>query len=186
MLSKKTTRYDFREMVPKSSLTFSGGTVYYHNEISDGASVSRLVKFMVPQTSFSEKFETNPFHFQQLDLEALRLNCEGSLVGVTPSNLNENLVCSYYHSFKALGFQFGGSDKTLDNFENNICLVFKLTAHYHIEDNTLPPELTGARLGLELKFSKAITDPERLILLGERMSTELIDRKREKIKFSSI
>ena len=54
------------------------------------------------------------------------------------------------------------------------------------EDNTIRPELTGARLGLELKFSKAVSNPIRLIVLGERSSIVLIDRNREVIKSSSI
>ena len=64
--------------------------------------------------------------------------------------------------------------------------MFKLTADYPIEDNTIRPELTGARLGLELKFSKAVAKPIRLIVLGERRSVVLVDRNREVIKNSSI
>ena len=186
MLSKKAAHYDFREIVPKSFLISSGVTMYYRDDIFNRAPISRLVMFMVPETSFSGNFETNPFHFRLMDLETVRLNREGSLVGATPLHLNDNLVRSYYQSLKALGFEHGGNGITLGNFENHFCLVFKLTADYHIEDNTIRPELTGARLGLELKFSKATTDPVRLILLGERRSVLLIDRNREVIKNSSI
>ena len=59
-------------------------------------------------------------------------------------HLNDNLVRSYYNTLKALGFEHGGNGITLDNFNNHFCLVFKLTADYHIEDNTIRPELTGA------------------------------------------
>ena len=142
--------------------------------------------FMVPETRFSGNFETNPFHFQQMGLETVRLNHEGSLVSATPLHRNDNLVRSYYQSLKALGFEHGGIGITLGNFENHFCLVFKLTVDYHIEDNTIHPELTGARLGLELKFSKAATDAVRPIVLVERRSVVLIDRNREVIKNSSI
>ena len=160
--------------------------MYYRDDIFNRAPISRLVLFLVPETSFSGNFETNPFHFQQMDLESVRINREGSLVGATPMHLNDNLVRSYYNTLKALGFEHGGNGITLDNFGHHFCLVFKLTADYHIEDNTIRPELTGARLGLELKFSKATSKPIRLILLGERRSVVLIDRNREVIKNSSI
>ena len=186
MLSKKAAHYDFREMVPKSFLISSGVTMYYRDDLFNRAPISRLVLFLVPETSFSGNFETNPFHFQQMDLETVRINREGALVGATPLHLNDNLVRSYYNTLKALGFEHGGNGITLDNFNNHFCLVFKLTADYHIEDNTIRPELTGARLGPELKFSKATTKPIRLILMGERRSIVLIDRNREVIKNSSI
>ena len=185
MLSKKAAHYDFREIMPKSFLISSGVTMYYRDDIFNRAPISRLVMFMVPETSFSGNFETNHLHFSLMDLETVRLNREGSLVGATPLHLNDNLVRSYYQSLKALGFENGGNGITLGNFENHFCLFFKLTADYHIEDNIIRPELTGARLGLELKFSKATIDPVRLILLGERRSVVLIDRNREVIKNSS-
>ena len=186
MLSKKAAHYDFREIVPKSFLISSGVTMYYRDDIFNRAPISRLVMFMVPETSFSGNFETNPFHFRLMDLETVRLNREGSLVGATPPHLNDNLVRFFHQSLKALGFEHGGNGITLGIFENHFCLLFKLTADYHIEDNAIRPELTGARLGLELKFSKTTTDPVRLILLGERRSVVLIDRNREVIKHSSI
>ena len=100
----------------------------------------------------------------------MRLTREGALVGATPMHLNDNLIRSHYTTPKASGFEHGGNGITLENFRDHFCLVFKLTADYHIEDNTIRPELTGARLGLELKFSKAVSNPIRLIVLGERRS----------------
>ena len=138
---------------------------------------------MVPETSFSGNFETNLFHFQQVDLEVVRLNREGALVGATPMHLNDNLVSSHYNTLKSLDFEHGENRITLDNFGDHFCLVFELTADCHIEDNTIRPELTGARLGL--KFSKAVSKPIRLLVLGERRSVVLVDRNREFIKNSS-
>ena len=170
MLSKKAAHYDFRETVPKSFLISSGVTMYYRDDIFNRAPISRLVLFMVPETSFSGNFVTNPFHFQQMGLEVVRLTREGALVGATPMHLNDNLIRSYYTTLKALGFEHGGNGITLENFRDYFCLVFKLTADYHIEDNTIRPELTGARLGLELKFSKAVSNPIRLIVWGETLN----------------
>ena len=182
---KEAAHYDFREIVSKSFLISSGVTTYYRDDIFNRAPISRLVLFMVPETSFSGNFETNPFHFRLLDLETIRLNRKGSLVGATPLHLNDNLVRSYYQSLKALAFERGGNGITLDNFENHFCLVFKLTADYHMEDNTIHAELTGARFGSWTEVFKSHYRHSP-ILLGERRSVVLADRNREVIKNSSI
>ena len=76
----------------------------------------------------------------------MRLTRGGVLVGATPMHLNDNLIRSYYTTLKALGSENGGIGIPSENFPDHFCLVFKLTADYHFEDNTIRPELTGARL----------------------------------------
>ena len=63
MLSKKAAQYDFRETVPMSFRISSGVTMYYQDGIFNRAPIRSLVLFMVPETSFSGNFVTNPFHF---------------------------------------------------------------------------------------------------------------------------
>ena len=77
MLSKKAAHYDFREIVPKSFLISTGVAMYYRDDMFNRAPISRLVMFIVSETSFCGNFETNPFHFQLTDLETVRLNREG-------------------------------------------------------------------------------------------------------------
>ena len=95
MLSKKAAHYDFREIVPKPFLISSGVTMYFRDYIFNRAPISRLGMFMVPETSFSGNFETNPFPFRLMNLETVRLNREGSLDGATLLHLNDKLVRSY-------------------------------------------------------------------------------------------
>ena len=185
-LTRKAAQYDFREVVAKSFLFAEGVTLYYKDDIFNRAPISRLVLLMIPETSFSGSYRTNPFHFQRLGLDTVRINREGNVVGGTPLSMNSSLVRAYYTTLKALSFEHGGNGITLDTFENHFCLVFRLTADYHINDNTIRPELTAARLGLELKFKEPTTKAIRLILLGERRSVVLIDRNREVIKNSNI
>ena len=64
--------------------------MYYRDDLFNRAPISRLVLVLVPETSFSGNFETFPFHFQQMDLETVRINREGALVGATPLHLNDN------------------------------------------------------------------------------------------------
>ena len=40
----------------------------------------------------------------------------------------------------------------LSNFRNHFNPVFSLTSNMHLGDSSICPKLTGARLGVELKF----------------------------------
>ena len=53
---------------------------------------------------------------------------------------------------KALSFEHSGNGIFVEDFEHHFCLAFQLTADLLIDDGTIRQELTGARLGLELKF----------------------------------
>ena len=75
-----------------------------------------------------------------------------------------------------------GNGITLDEFDDHFTPVFRLTADLSIDDNTIRPELTGARLAIELKFQKAVPNPIRLILFGVRRSVAFADCNREVVK----
>ena len=87
---------------------------------------------------------------------------------------------------KAFGFERSGNGIILEDFEHHFCLAFQLTADLLIDDGTIRPELTGAQLGLELRFTTVTGVPIRLIGPGERRSVVFIDRNREVLKNSTI
>ena len=59
------------------------------------APISRLVLFLVSETSFGGNVEAIPFQFQKLDLETARIIRERAIAGATPLHLNDNVVRSY-------------------------------------------------------------------------------------------
>ena len=185
-LSKKAAQYDFRETLPKSFLIASGTSVYCRDDIFNRAPISRLVVAMVPESSFTGSYTTNPFHFSKHDLGSVRITREGAAVGCTPLSVEHSDIRAYFCTMEALGFEHDGNGITIDNFNAHYCLVFKLTADLHLNDGTIRPELTGGRLALELKFQKPVTEPIRLLLLGERRSLVVIDKNREVVKNSTI
>ena len=83
---------------------------------------------------------------------------------------------------KALGFDHRGNGVILEDLEHNFCLAFQLTADLLSDDGTTRPELTGARLRLELNFTTVTGDPIRLIVLWGRHSVVFIDRNSEIVK----
>ena len=87
---------------------------------------------------------------------------------------------------RSLGFDHGGNTINLSNLSNHFNPVFTLTSDLHLGDSSIRPELTGARLGVELKFEKITDTPIHLILIGKRRSVVLIERNGEIIKNSKV
>ena len=71
VFTRKAAQYDFREVVAKSFPISDGVTLHYKNDIFSRAPISRLVLHMIPETSFSESYGTNQFHFQRLVLDTV-------------------------------------------------------------------------------------------------------------------
>ena len=111
---------------------------------------------------------------------------EGSQVGGTSIDISKSHVRLYHTTMRALGHSVGGNGITLKNFANHFALVFNHTADPNLRDSTIRPELTGARLGIELKFKTTTKQPIRVILMTERRSVALINCNREVIKNSAI
>ena len=137
---------------------------------------------MVPEEIFTGSYATNPFNFEDLDLWTIRVIREGNSVGGTPIDLGKSHVQIYSTTMRSLGFVQGGNFINMSNFRNNVNPVFTLTSDLHLGESGNRPELTGARLGVELKFEKITDKPIRVILIGERRSVLLIDRNGEIIK----
>ena len=185
-LLKKAAQYDYKDVIAKTFLISEGTSIYYTDDVFDRAPISRLVFAMVPEKNFTGDYKTNPFHFQDFDLGSVKITREGAPVGATPIDVSSSHIRAYFTTMKALGFEHSGNGIILNDFEHHFCLAFQLTADLLIDDGTIRPELTGARLGLELKFTTVTGDPVRLIVLGERRSVVFIDRNREVVKNSTI
>ena len=185
-LLKKAAQYDYKDVIAKTFLISEGTSIYYKDDVFDRAPISRFVFAMVPEKNFTGDYKTNPFHFQDFDLGSVEITREGAPVGATPIDVSSSHIRAYFTTMKALGFEHSGNGIILNDFEHHFCLAFQLTADLLIDDGTIRPELTGARLGLELKFTTVTGDPIRLIVLGERRSVVFIDRNREVVKNSTI
>ena len=180
-LLQKSAQYDYKDVIAKTFLISEGTSIYYKDVVFDRAPISRLVFAMVPEENFTGDYKTNHFHFQDFGLGGVNVTREGAPVGATPIDVSSSHIRAYFTTMKALGSEHSGKGIILD-----FCLAFQLTAHLLIEDGTIRQELTGARLGLELKFTTVTGDPIRLIVFGERRSVVFIDRNKEVVKISTI
>ena len=160
--------------------------MYFQDVVFNRAPICKLVLVMVPEQNFTVSYKANPFHFDDNDLSSVRVIREGASVGGTPIDISKSHVRAFFSTMKALGMSMGGSGITLENFANHFALVFALTADLNLRDSTIRPELTGARLGVELKFKNPTPSPIRLIFMAGRRSVALNNCNREVVKDSAI
>ena len=182
---KKAAQYDYKDVIAKTFLISEGTSIYYKDDVFDRAPISRLVFAKVPEENFTGDYKTNPFQFQDFDLGSVKITREGAPVGGTPIVVSSSQIRAYFTTMKSLGFEHSGNGIFLEDFKHHFCLAFQFTANLLIDDGTIRPKKTGARLGLELKFITVTGDPIRLIVLGERRSVVFIDRIREVVKNST-
>ena len=175
-----------KDVIAKTFLESEGTSIYYKDDVFDRAPISRLVFAMVPEKNFTSDYKTNPFHVQDFDLASVKITPEGAPVGATPIDVSSSHSRAHFTTMKALGFEHSGNGIISEDFEHHFRLAFQLTADSVIHDGRIRPELTGARLGRELKFTTGTGEPIRLTVLGERRSVVFIDRNREVVKNSTI
>ena len=125
---------------------------------------------IVPNAQFRGSLTTNPFDYQKFDLKRIEiLRGNGLPIAGTPIDTEHNTRL-YYNTLTALGFQNGGNNFSLEDFQDKFIATFDFI--------TLFPELTGAPITLKLLFSKALPEAVELFLVGERFSQIFFDGKR--------
>ena len=77
---------------------------------------------------------------------------------------------------KAMNFQDDIPSIPIDNFKDHYVLVFDLTSMRDANENYHYPELVGEPLRLELNFTFPLEHVTELIVLGERMSSVVVDK----------
>ena len=161
-LTKKAATYDWQDSPITSFLITTGTIVYFQDDVFNRAPISKLVLVMVPEQKITGSYKANPFHFDDNDLSSVRVIREGASVGGAPIDNSKYHVKAYFSTMKALGMSMCGNGITLENFANHFAIIFALTADPNLRDSTIRPELTGARLGVELKFKNPTPSPIRL------------------------
>ena len=77
---------------------------------------------------------------------------------------------------KAMKFQDDIPSIPIDDFKCHYVLVFDLTAMQDATENCNYLELVGEPLRLELNFTNNFENVNKLIVLGERMSSVAVDK----------
>ena len=180
-LKKSCAVYPYIESSTKNFIIQCGQNWFLKENNFGTEPIRRLTICMVPNRYFrGTSTASTPCSYEYFDLqkvELLRGNCspiEGTPLGTS------NDTRLFYNTITAFGFEGGGKDITLEDYQDNHSyLVFDRTSTREaIKSLKLFPELTGAGITLKLSFSKASPEAVELFLNGERFSQLFIGSPR--------
>ena len=128
---------------------------------------------MNTNSAFTGSFTENPFWYQQFDLRQIRILRRGQPIVDFDTADNCRL---YVTTMKAMNFQDDIPSIPIDDFKDHYVLVFDLTSMQDATENCHYPQFVGEPLRLELNFTRPPENFTELIVLGERMSSFVVDK----------
>ena len=140
---------------------------------SNNAPLRPIAIAMNSMPAFAGSFAENPFWYQQFNKRDIRI-----LRGGRPFIYHDTTdnCCLYVTTMKAMNFQEDIPSIPVDNFKNHYVLVFGLNSMQDATEHCRYPELNGEPLRLELCFSSTLENVTEVILLGERMSSVVVNK----------
>ena len=180
-LTKSCAVYLYIENSTTSFIIQSGQNCFVKENIFDTEHIRRLTMCMVRNRLFSgTTTASTPFSYEKFDLQKVKLlRGNGLPKGGTPLDTS-NDTRLFYNTITALGFERGGNDITLEDYQDNhFYLVFDLTSSIEASKSLIFfPDLTRAGITLKLSFSKALSETTELFLIGKRFSQFFFDNSR--------
>ena len=128
---------------------------------------------MNTNSAFTGYFTENSFWYQQFDLRQIRVLRGGQPIVDFDAADNCRL---YVTTMKAMNFQDDVLSIHIDDFKDHYVLVFDLTSMQDATENCHHLELVGEPLRLELNFTNPLANVTELIVLGERLSSVVVDK----------
>ena len=128
---------------------------------------------MNTNSAFTGSYTENPFWYQQFNLRQIRILRGGQPIVDFDAADNCRL---YVTTMKAMKFQDDIPSIPIEYFKNHYVLVSGLTSIQDATENCHYPELLGEPLRLEPNFTFPLEHVTELILLGERLSLDAIDK----------
>ena len=154
-------------IIPARQNQFIQGNTY------NNAPVRRIAIATKTNSAFTGSYTENPFWCQQFDLRQTRI-LRGCQLIVDFDAADKCRLCVI--TLKAMNFQDDIPSIPIGNFKDHYVLVFDLTSMQDATENCHYPELVGEPMRLELNFTFPLEHVTELIVLGERMSSDAVDK----------
>ena len=125
---------------------------------------------MPTNRAYLETNRTTLFHYPKFDLSQTVSYRDGlRKVGTLISTASNRRL--YFNTLDALDcLDKGGPGISLSDYPNHFIMAFDLTSTQEASHNFIHPELTKCSISVELTFSRALTDNNKLLFLRERSS----------------
>ena len=154
-------------IIPYRQSQFTQENLFYN------APIRRVAVAMNTNSAFAGSFHENPFSYQQLYLRELRIIRGGRAF----DSLDTTSPCRpYVTTMKAMQFNEDFPALPMEEFQKHYILVFKLTSLQEAAEQLHYPELSGERLRSEIFFQFPLKQVKEVIVLGDRLSIDPIDK----------
>ena len=173
MLAYTPVEFNFLETLAKTFIIPARQNQFIQENIFNNAPVRQIAIAMNTNSPFTGPYTENPFWYQQLELRQIRILRGGQLIVDFDAADNCRI---YVTTMKAMNFQDDIPSIPIDNFKDHYVLVFDLTSMQDTTENCHCPEIVGEPLRLELNFTFPPEHVSELIVLGERMSSDAVDK----------
>ena len=173
MLAYAPVEYNYLETMAKTFIIPARQNQFNEENIFNNAPIRRVVFAMNTNSAFTGSFTENPFWYQQFDRRQIRIPRRGQ--PIVDSDTADSCR-PYVTTMKAMNFQDDIPSIPIDDFKDHYVLVFDLTSVQDATENCHYPELVGEPLRLELNFTQPLENVTELTVLGERISSVVIDK----------
>ena len=173
MLAYAPVEYNSLETLAKKFIIPARKNQFIQQNIFNNAPIRRVAIATNTNSAFTGSFTENPFRYQQFDLRQIRIRRGGQPIVDFDTADNCRL---YVTTMKAMNFQDDIPSIPIDDIKDHYVLVFDLTSMQDATENCHYPELVGEPLRLELNFTHPLENVTERIVLGERMSSVVVDK----------
>ena len=173
MLAYAPVEYTYLETLAKTFNIPARQNQFIQENNFNNAAIRRVAIAMNTNFAFTGSFTENPFWYQEIDLRQIRVLRGGQPIVDFDTAHNYRL---YVTTMKAMKFQDDIPSIPIDDFKHHFVLVFESTSMQDATENCHHPELVGEPLKLELNFIQPFENVTELIVMGERMSSVLVDK----------
>ena len=173
MLAYAPVENNHLETVAKTFIIPARQNQFIQENIFNNAPIRRFAIAMNTNSAFTGSFFENPFWYQPFDLKQIRILRVGQLIVDfdTADNCRQHVS-----AMKAMNFQDDIPSIHIGDFKDHYVLVFDLTSLQDATENCHYPELVEETLRLEINFTNPLENVTELNVLGERMSSNAVDK----------
>ena len=173
MLAYAPVEYNYLEILAKRFIIPARQNQFIQENILNNAPIRRVAIAMTQTLPSLGLFQKTHSGINNLISDKLEYSEGGQPIFDFDTADNCRL---YVTNMKAMNFQDDIPSIPLDDFEDHYVLVFDLTSMQDATENCHYPELVGEPLRLELNFTNPLENVTELIVLGERMSSVVVDK----------
>ena len=120
----------------------------------------------------------NPFNFLKFELEQIYIYRNALPVAGSPISTSDDKRL-YFNTTSDLAHFDNGHGISLTDYPNHFIMVFDLTSNQQASHDFMHPELTNSPISIELKFSAALPYNIEIFIIGEKASTNFVDRAKK-------